>query len=104
MSFLASLFALDVKSFPHENGNLIYTSGFIFSIIFGTIAAISIPAIIYAFFNIVKALIDVITSGYNVLTQKHSTTNRSEKINVSSKAGPNKNDSVEVMIPQDQDS
>ncbi|KAB8300380.1 hypothetical protein EYC80_000562 [Monilinia laxa] len=46
MSFLASLFALDVKSFSHENGNLIYTFGFIFSIIFGATDAISIPAII----------------------------------------------------------
>ncbi|KAA8572385.1 hypothetical protein EYC84_003007 [Monilinia fructicola] len=49
MSFLVSLFALDVTSFPHENGNLKYTPGFIFSITFGVTAAVSIPAIIYAF-------------------------------------------------------
>ncbi|QSZ35438.1 hypothetical protein DSL72_008308 [Monilinia vaccinii-corymbosi] len=51
MSFLASLFALNIKSFPHEGENLVYESGFIFSIIFGVTVSISIPTIIYAFFD-----------------------------------------------------
>ncbi|KAM3087078.1 hypothetical protein ACMFMG_001188 [Clarireedia jacksonii] len=48
MSFLTSLFALNVTNFPHTDNNISYKPKFIFSIIFGITAAISIPVILYA--------------------------------------------------------
>ncbi|KAI9746377.1 MAG: hypothetical protein M1818_000090 [Claussenomyces sp. TS43310] len=48
MSFLASLFALDVTSFPHDQKNLLYEPGWIFPIIFGVSAVISLPLIVLA--------------------------------------------------------
>ncbi|KAH8808571.1 hypothetical protein F5884DRAFT_858100 [Xylogone sp. PMI_703] len=51
MSFLTSLFALNVTIFPREpslDGNVLYKPVWIFSIIFGTTAAISIPLCILA--------------------------------------------------------
>ncbi|KAG4034424.1 hypothetical protein MFRU_003g03880 [Monilinia fructicola] len=96
MSFLVSLFALDVTSFPHENGNLKYTPGFIFSITFGVTAAVSIPAIIYAFLDIFRGLFeDFVTPMHKALTQ-HPSKNHPERTIDSSKASPNKNNSVET--------
>jgi len=48
MSFLASLFALNVSSFPRANGNVLYSPGWIFPILFGVTAAISIPLVLLA--------------------------------------------------------
>ncbi|RBR12019.1 uncharacterized protein FIESC28_08789 [Fusarium coffeatum] len=48
LSFLSSLFALDVSSFPHESGNLKYKPEWIFPIIFGVTAIVSIPVMIFA--------------------------------------------------------
>ncbi|KAF7883762.1 hypothetical protein EAF00_011074 [Botryotinia globosa] len=48
LSFLTSLFALNVSDFPHEGDNVQYKGRWIFSIIFGVTALISIPAIIFA--------------------------------------------------------
>ncbi|KAB8236677.1 uncharacterized protein BDW43DRAFT_308355 [Aspergillus alliaceus] len=49
LSFLASLFALNVTDFPHESGNVSYKSWWIFPILFGCSAAVSIPCIVIAF-------------------------------------------------------
>ncbi|KFY97220.1 hypothetical protein V498_02182 [Pseudogymnoascus sp. VKM F-4517 (FW-2822)] len=49
MSFLAALFALDITIFPHATDKLSYTPGWIFPMIFGPSAAMSIPAIYFAF-------------------------------------------------------
>ncbi|OBT66503.1 hypothetical protein VE03_03603 [Pseudogymnoascus sp. 23342-1-I1] len=49
MSFLAALFALDITVFPHATDKLSYTPGWIFPMIFGPSAAMSIPAIYLAF-------------------------------------------------------
>ncbi|KAL2001346.1 hypothetical protein VTN02DRAFT_1863 [Thermoascus thermophilus] len=51
LSFLASLFALNVSEFPHESGSVQYKAWWIFPIIFGTSAAVSIP-FIYVAFNV----------------------------------------------------
>ncbi|OBS26251.1 hypothetical protein FPOA_00191 [Fusarium poae] len=48
LSFLSSLFALDVSSFPHESGSVKYESGWIFPILFGVTAIVSIPVTILA--------------------------------------------------------
>ncbi|KAF7857817.1 uncharacterized protein EAF02_011184 [Botrytis sinoallii] len=48
LSFLTSLFALNVSDFPHEGDNVQYKGWWIFPIIFGVTALISIPAIIFA--------------------------------------------------------
>ncbi|KAI2784127.1 hypothetical protein F4815DRAFT_270024 [Daldinia loculata] len=48
LSFLSSLFALDVTSFPHESGDLKYEARWLFPILFGLTAAVSIPAIFLA--------------------------------------------------------
>ncbi|KAI0095585.1 hypothetical protein F4814DRAFT_457575 [Daldinia grandis] len=48
LSFLSSLFALDVTSFPHESGSLKYEARWLFPILFGVTAAVSIPAIFLA--------------------------------------------------------
>ncbi|RMJ28008.1 CorA-like Mg2+ transporter protein [Aspergillus sp. HF37] len=49
LSFLASLFALNVSEFPHEANDVKFKSSWIFPIIFGCSAAVSIPSIIIAF-------------------------------------------------------
>ncbi|KAE8356311.1 hypothetical protein BDV28DRAFT_117200 [Aspergillus coremiiformis] len=49
LSFLASLFALNVTEFPHESDNVSYKSQWIFPILFGCSAAVSIPCIVVAF-------------------------------------------------------
>ncbi|KFY15670.1 hypothetical protein V492_01836 [Pseudogymnoascus sp. VKM F-4246] len=49
MSFLTALFALDITVFPHATDKLTYTPGWIFPMIFGPSAAMSIPAIYFAF-------------------------------------------------------
>ncbi|KAH0848082.1 hypothetical protein FOPE_01699 [Fonsecaea pedrosoi] len=50
MSFLASIYALNIQSFPHDqSGNVSYPSEWIFSRIFGTTAALAVPLIIMAF-------------------------------------------------------
>ncbi|KIW80447.1 hypothetical protein Z517_07063 [Fonsecaea pedrosoi CBS 271.37] len=50
MSFLASIYALNVQSFPHDQSdNVSYPSEWIFSRIFGTTAALAVPLIIMAF-------------------------------------------------------
>ncbi|KAI9869299.1 MAG: hypothetical protein M1813_000088 [Trichoglossum hirsutum] len=49
MSFLASLFALNVTAFPHQADNLVYTPGWIFPIMFCSTALISAPLVLVAF-------------------------------------------------------
>lgn len=46
--FLTSLFSLDISSFPHASGSLKYPAYWIFPILFGVTAVISIPVIILA--------------------------------------------------------
>ncbi|KAI2463271.1 hypothetical protein F4781DRAFT_426499 [Annulohypoxylon bovei var. microspora] len=48
LSFLSSLFALNVSDFPHESGNLVYEGWWLFPILFGVTAIVSIPAIFFA--------------------------------------------------------
>ncbi|KAJ5626613.1 hypothetical protein N7528_004040 [Penicillium herquei] len=48
LSFLSSLFALNITDFPHEGDTLIYKGWWIFPILFGTTAIVSIPAIFFA--------------------------------------------------------
>ncbi|KAG4255455.1 hypothetical protein FPRO04_03987 [Fusarium proliferatum] len=48
LSFLSSLFALDVSSFPHESGDLKYQGWWLFPILFGVTAIVSVPTIILA--------------------------------------------------------
>ncbi|KAJ3529040.1 hypothetical protein NM208_g9933 [Fusarium decemcellulare] len=48
LSFLSSMFALDVSSFPHESGDLKYKGWWLFSILFGASAVVSLPAIFLA--------------------------------------------------------
>ncbi|KAG4442795.1 hypothetical protein IFR05_001741 [Cadophora sp. M221] len=50
MSFLTSLYALQVDSFPHDGGDFIYPSKWIWSRIFGTSGAIAIPLCIVAIY------------------------------------------------------
>ncbi|KAJ5737699.1 uncharacterized protein N7483_002824 [Penicillium malachiteum] len=48
LSFLSSLFALNITDFPHEGGILTYQGCWIFPILFGTTAIVSVPAIFFA--------------------------------------------------------
>ncbi|KAM0190411.1 hypothetical protein ACHAPI_009400 [Fusarium lateritium] len=48
LSFLSSLFALDISSFPHESGDLKYPGWWLFPILFGASAIISLPTILLA--------------------------------------------------------
>ncbi|KAI5917325.1 hypothetical protein F4810DRAFT_696972 [Camillea tinctor] len=48
LSFLSSLFVLDITSFPHEGGDLKYEGRWIFPILFGVTAIVSIPTIVIA--------------------------------------------------------
>ncbi|KAI1094906.1 hypothetical protein F5B19DRAFT_443936 [Rostrohypoxylon terebratum] len=48
LSFLTSVFALNVSSFPHESGNVEYKAWWIFPMIFGLTIVVSIPAIALA--------------------------------------------------------
>ncbi|KAI1180646.1 hypothetical protein F4777DRAFT_528793 [Nemania sp. FL0916] len=48
LSFLSSLFALDVSTFPHQSGELKYEGWFLFPILFGVTAVFSIPALALA--------------------------------------------------------
>ncbi|KAI0595650.1 hypothetical protein F4775DRAFT_568507 [Biscogniauxia sp. FL1348] len=48
LSFLSSLFALDVSSFPHKGDDLKYEGKWLFPIIFGVTAVVSIPTIAFA--------------------------------------------------------
>ncbi|KAI1368999.1 hypothetical protein F5Y08DRAFT_353521 [Xylaria arbuscula] len=48
LSFLSSLFALDVSVFPHDAGELKYQGWWIFPILFGVTTIVSVPAIILA--------------------------------------------------------
>ncbi|KAI0103952.1 hypothetical protein GGR51DRAFT_236951 [Nemania sp. FL0031] len=48
LSFLSSLFALDVNSFPHEDGSLRYPGWWLFPILFGVSTIVSVPAILFA--------------------------------------------------------
>ncbi|KAH6694848.1 hypothetical protein BKA61DRAFT_256314 [Leptodontidium sp. MPI-SDFR-AT-0119] len=50
MSFLTSLYALQVDSFPHDGGDFIYPSKWIWSRIFGTSGAIAIPLCVVAIY------------------------------------------------------
>ncbi|RDL39424.1 uncharacterized protein BP5553_03764 [Venustampulla echinocandica] len=61
MSFLSSFFALNIKSFPHADGNLLYTSDWIFSRIFGTSAALTIPLVLIAIY--INKLLDLFGPG-----------------------------------------
>ncbi|KAJ5899934.1 hypothetical protein N7495_004678 [Penicillium taxi] len=55
LSFLTSLFALNVTDFPHPNGDLEFQGKWIFPIIFCTSACISIPFLLFAF-NVNRAV------------------------------------------------
>ncbi|KAI1113766.1 hypothetical protein F5Y14DRAFT_441692 [Nemania sp. NC0429] len=48
LSFLTSLFALDVSAFPHQSGELKYEGWWLFPILFGVTAIISVPAVLFA--------------------------------------------------------
>ncbi|KAI0449383.1 hypothetical protein F5B21DRAFT_50144 [Xylaria acuta] len=48
LSFLSSLFALDVSVFPHEAGNLKYQGWWLFPILFGVTTIVSVPTIALA--------------------------------------------------------
>ncbi|KAL2810292.1 hypothetical protein BJX63DRAFT_322926 [Aspergillus granulosus] len=50
MSFLVSLFAVNITAFPHNSsGDLEYAPGWVFLIIFGISAVVWVPLILYAF-------------------------------------------------------
>ncbi|PYH98075.1 hypothetical protein BO71DRAFT_480620 [Aspergillus ellipticus CBS 707.79] len=49
LSFLTSLFALNVSDFPHEPGNFQYQGWWIFPVLFGVSACVSIPLMVVAF-------------------------------------------------------
>ncbi|RJE22654.1 CorA-like Mg2+ transporter protein [Aspergillus sclerotialis] len=49
LSFLASLFDLNVAEFPHESGDVQYKASWVFPIIFGCAVGVSLPLIIIAF-------------------------------------------------------
>jgi len=66
MSFLASLFALNVSSFPRSNGDVLYSPGWIFPILFGVTAAISIPLVLLAaYVDSVRRLFSLIRRSLN---------------------------------------
>ncbi|KAI0180586.1 hypothetical protein GGR52DRAFT_578759 [Hypoxylon sp. FL1284] len=48
LSFLASLFALDVSNFPHDGGDLRYEGWWLFPILFGVSVIVSAPTIFLA--------------------------------------------------------
>lgn len=48
LSFLSSLFALDISIFPHESGDVKYEGRWLFPILFGVTAIVSVPTIIIA--------------------------------------------------------
>ncbi|KAI0535157.1 hypothetical protein GGR58DRAFT_22443 [Xylaria digitata] len=48
LSFLSSLFALDVSVFPHEAGSLKYQGWWLFPILFGATTIVSVPTIFVA--------------------------------------------------------
>ncbi|KAI0112411.1 hypothetical protein GGR51DRAFT_568530 [Nemania sp. FL0031] len=48
LSFLTSLFALDVSTFPHPSGELRYEGWWLFPILFGVTVIVSTPAILFA--------------------------------------------------------
>ncbi|ETS76757.1 hypothetical protein PFICI_12144 [Pestalotiopsis fici W106-1] len=51
ITFLSSLFALDIKSFPHdEGGNLSYSPEWAYSRLVGITFAVSVPLVLLAFF------------------------------------------------------
>ncbi|KAI0602826.1 ankyrin repeat-containing domain protein [Biscogniauxia sp. FL1348] len=51
ITFLTSLFALDITSFPHgDDGDLSYSPEWAFSRLFGIMVAVSLPLILIAFF------------------------------------------------------
>ncbi|KAH7169525.1 hypothetical protein DER46DRAFT_261193 [Fusarium sp. MPI-SDFR-AT-0072] len=49
MSFLTSLFALNITSFPHNRINLKYSPGWIFGKLFGVSVAIWVPSLLWYF-------------------------------------------------------
>ncbi|KAK4910264.1 hypothetical protein LTR66_017444, partial [Elasticomyces elasticus] len=49
LSFLSSLFALNVTEFPHISGSVEYKAWWIFPILFGVSAGVSVPFILLAF-------------------------------------------------------
>ncbi|PWY84818.1 hypothetical protein BO70DRAFT_378975 [Aspergillus heteromorphus CBS 117.55] len=56
LSFLTSVFALNVSDFPHQSGNVEYQGWWIFSILFGVSACVSVPfmALAFNFHRVVK--------------------------------------------------
>ncbi|KAJ5691595.1 Mg2+ transporter protein CorA-like/Zinc transport protein ZntB [Penicillium malachiteum] len=50
LSFLSSLFALNITDFPHKSGSVEYDGWWIFPILFGVSAVISIPCMIVALY------------------------------------------------------
>ncbi|KAJ6004574.1 hypothetical protein N7540_012943 [Penicillium herquei] len=68
LSFLSSLFALNITDFPHEGGTLAYQGWWIFPILFGTTAIVSIPAIFFAW------KVNLIRDWFRTQTPKEPTT------------------------------
>ncbi|KAL3451732.1 hypothetical protein BJX65DRAFT_268497 [Aspergillus insuetus] len=72
MSFLVSLFNVDITVFPHNrSGDLQYTPGWVFPIIFGVSAVIWIPLILYAFRSQVLGSVNSIALRFPALRLAH---------------------------------
>ncbi|GES57195.1 1-alkyl-2-acetylglycerophosphocholine esterase [Aspergillus terreus] len=72
MSFLTSLFALDVVDFQHDkSGDLKYTPGWIFPMIFGVSAGVWVPLIIYAFWDQLIAFFPAASTGLQKKVKGH---------------------------------
>lgn len=71
MSFLTSLFALNISDFPHNaSGSPLYSSSWAFSRIFGITAAIAVPLIAVAVF--VNEVRDFFTALFGGVADKDS--------------------------------
>ncbi|KAK6332499.1 hypothetical protein TWF730_004165 [Orbilia blumenaviensis] len=70
LTFLSSLFALNISVFPHNSeGELSYTPGWIFPILFGFTFAIAIPLVILAFF--INEASDMVAKVHKILPGKN---------------------------------
>ncbi|KAL4961262.1 uncharacterized protein BDV14DRAFT_128581 [Aspergillus stella-maris] len=75
LSFLTSLFALNVAEFPHQGEDVVYQGWWIFPIIFGASACVSIPFILLALkVDKVVSLWDRIRSSKQHKTKGHQNT------------------------------
>ncbi|CAD6442463.1 4cecb410-8850-4ae9-86e2-1cd6439bea72 [Sclerotinia trifoliorum] len=76
LSFLTSLFALDVSDFPHESGSVKYKAWWLFPILLGATALVSIPTIILAW-N-VNALSGKFRPRNNIASESSETSTRAQ--------------------------